>query len=80
MSGRIPYKQMYAQAIAELNTSGCTYWFTSEDEQAIQRELSKRLNSSDVPNLRALGITLKKLRWERGGIDGMLGYYLKLKS
>ena len=33
-----------------------------------------------MPSLRALGITLKKLRWERGGIDGMTGYYLKLKS
>ena len=33
-----------------------------------------------MPSLRVLGITMKKLRWERGGIDGMLGYYLKLKS
>ena len=118
MSGRIPYKQMFAQAVNELYTNDCIYWFTSEDEQviqmhnqkyqdkapleqvlssifepvpqhhkeffwqvnAIQKELSKHLNTSDIPNLRTLGITLKKLRWERGGIDGMAGYYLKLKS
>ena len=118
MSGRIPYKQMFAQAVAELHSADCIYWFTSEDEQeiqrhnqkyqdeapleqvlaaifepvrqhrreflwqvqAIQRELAKRLKASDVPNLRVLGLTLKKLRWERGGIDGITGYYLKLKS
>jgi predicted P-loop ATPase len=118
MSGRIPYKQMFAQAVEELSKTDCIYWFTSEDEQAIQqhnqkyqdkapleqvlgsvfepvkqhrkeyfwqvqdiqKELAKHLNASDMPSLRALGITLKKLRWERGGIDGMTGYYLKLKS
>ena len=37
MSGRIPYKQMFAQAVAELRDSCCIYWFTSEDEQEIQR-------------------------------------------
>ena len=48
--------------------------------QAIQQELAKRLKASDVPNLKTLGATLKRLRWERGGIDGLSGYYLKLKS
>ena len=118
MSGQIPYKQMFAQAVDELQDPDCIYWFTSEDEQAIQQhnqqyqdkapleqvlssifepvrqhrkehfwqvnaiqqELSKHLSSSDVPNLRLLGITLKKLRWEHGGIDGLQGYYLKLRS
>ena len=118
MSGQIPYKQMFAQAVDELQDPDCIYWFTSEDEQAIQqhnqqyqdkapleqvlssifepvrqhrkehfwqvnaiqRELSKHLSSSDMPSLRMLGITLKKLRWERGGIDGQQGYYLKLRS
>ena len=37
MSGRIPYKQMFAQAVSELRDSSCIYWFTSEDEQEIQR-------------------------------------------
>ena len=118
MSGRIPYKQMFAQAVSELRHPDCVYWFTSEDEQeiqrhnqkyqdkapleqvlaatfepvsqhrrenfwqvqAIQQELAKRLKAGDVPNLKALGATLKRLRWERGGIDGLPGYYLKLRS
>ena len=37
MSGRIPYKQMFAQAVTELRDPGCIYWFTSDDEQEIQR-------------------------------------------
>ena len=37
MSGRIPYKQMFAQAVTELNSLGCIYWFTSDDEQQIQQ-------------------------------------------
>ena len=36
MSGRIPYKQMYAQAIAELHQKDALYWFTSDDEREIQ--------------------------------------------
>ena len=118
MSGRIPYKQMFAQAVTELYNPDCVYWFTSEDErsiqehnrqyqdsssleqvlqnlfepskirrkaffwqvQAIQEELSKRLKSSDVPSLKTLGETIKKLHWPHGGIDGAKGYYLRLKS
>ena len=118
MSGRIPYKQMFAQAVTELHNPDCIYWFTSEDEHEIQQhnsqyqdtssleqvlqnffqpskihkkecfwqvhniqeELSKHLKASDVPNLRVLGETIKKLKWPRGGIDGLKGYYLRLKS
>ena len=47
--------------------------------QTVQQELAKRLKSSDVPNLKTLGETLKKLRWPRGGTSGIRGYYLKLK-
>ena len=118
MSGRIPYKQMFAQAVTELRNPDRIYWFTSEDEHEIQQhnsqyqdtssleqvlqnffqpskihkkecfwqvhniqeELSKHLKASDVPNLRVLGETIKKLKWPRGGIDGLKGYYLRLKS
>ena len=118
MSGRIPYKQMFSQAVTELRNSDCIYWFTSEDEreiqehnrqyqdassleqvlqnlfepskihkkdyfwqvQAIQKELEKHLKASDVPNLKILGETLKKLRWPKGGISGIRGYYLKLRK
>ena len=41
MSGRIPYKQMYAQAVAELKAPDCLYWFTSEDEREIQTHNSQ---------------------------------------
>lgn len=48
--------------------------------QAIQKELERHLKSSDVPNLKLLGETIKKLRWPKGGISGVRGYYLKLKK
>ena len=37
MSGRIPYKQMFAQALTELRNPNCIYWFTFEDEREIQQ-------------------------------------------
>lgn len=37
MSGRIPYKQMYAQAVYELRMRDAIYWFTSDDERHIQQ-------------------------------------------
>ena len=118
MSGRIPYKQMFAQAVRELKSPNCIYWFTSEDEkeiqehnrqyqdvssleqvllsifevssihkreffyrvQDIQSELEKHMKASDIPNLKELGSAIKKLKWKRGGIKGVRGYYLKLKK
>ena len=117
MSGRIPYKQMFAQAVAELRSPDCVYWFTSDDEQdiqehnkryqqestvevvltslfmpteehkrenlwtvaAIQKELSKHLKASDVPNITNLGKALKNLRWIRGANNGIRGYYLVVR-
>ena len=118
MTGTIPYKQMYAQAVAELSDPDCVYWFTDDDERviqlhnqryqqesapeqvltqlfepvgqhkkelfwtttAIQKELGKHLKAADVPNLTSLSASIKKLRWQRFKIKGILGYYLKLKS
>ena len=118
MSGRIPYKQIFAQAVTELHDPDCIYWFTSEDEReiqvhnsqyqqessvesvltgifepatdrqkthlwtvaTIQKELSKRLKASDVPNLTRLGKALKVLKWPRGGNTGVRGYYLQLRT
>ena len=117
MSGRIPYKQMFAQAVAEVRRPGCVYWFTSDDERdiqrhnqqyqqesapemilselfepvaqhkkeyfwtttAIQRELAKHLNAKDVPNLRNISTTIKKLKWNKTKNNGIWGYYLKIK-
>lgn len=118
MSGRIPYKQIFAQAVTELHDPDCIYWFTSEDEReiqihnsqyqqessvesvltgifepatdrqkthlwtvaTIQKELSKHLKASDVPNLTRLGKALKVLKWPRGGNTGVRGYYLQLRT
>ena len=117
MSGKIPYKQMFAQAVAELRDPDCVYWFTDVDEReiqqhnqlfqqesapemvlsqvfeptaqhrmedfwtttAIQQELSKHLRSGDVPSLKSLGLTIKKLRWKMTKNLGVRGYYLRLR-
>jgi len=46
MSGRIPYKQMYAQAVTELQDRYCIYHFTSDDEREIQRHNSQYQEAS----------------------------------
>ena len=117
MTGQIPYKQMYAQAVAELKDPDCIYWFTEADEREIQQhnrhyqqesapeqvlanlfepstlhrkeqfwkvtdiqsELSKHLKAADVPNLTNLGVAIKKMKWPRGSIHGVRGYYLQLR-
>lgn len=50
MSGRIPYKQMFAQAVAELENPDCVYWFTSDDEQEIQRH-NQQFQQASAPEL-----------------------------
>ena len=41
MSGQIPYRQMFAQAVNELSVNDCIYWFTAADEAEIQRHNSQ---------------------------------------
>jgi len=48
MKGRIPYKQMFAQAVRELHQSNCLYWFTSDDEARIQRHNSRYQQESSL--------------------------------
>jgi hypothetical protein len=36
MAEEPPYRQMFAQAQAELQQEGCIYWFTNDDERLIQ--------------------------------------------
>ena len=50
MSGQIPYKQMYAQAVAELRDPDCIYWFTSDDEREIQRH-NQQFQQESAPEL-----------------------------
>ena len=47
---------------------------------ALALNINRDFGNSMVPNLRVLGETIKKLKWPRGGIDGLKGYYLRLKS
>ena len=117
MSERVPYKQMFAQAVTELRDPNCLYWFTSEDEREIrehnqsfmeesstegilpslfepaaehtkenlwrvidiQQELAKHLKAKDVPSIISLGKAIKALRWPKAAINGLRGYYLKLR-
>lgn len=51
-------------------------WKTTD----IQKEIAKQLKASDVPNLKSLGIAIKKLNYPRGGICGIRGYYLTLRK
>jgi len=51
-------------------------WKTTD----IQKEIAKQLKASDVPNLKSLGIAIKKLNYPRGGISGIRGYYLTLRK
>ena len=46
--GKIPYRQMYAQAVSELRQPDCLYWFTSEDEREIQQHNSKYQDISSL--------------------------------
>ena len=46
----------------------------------IQRELAKHVKASDVPNLKALGASIKALRWRKAANNGVRGYYLKLRN
>ena len=50
MSGQIPYKQMYAQAVSELYSPHCIYWFTSDDEREIQRH-NQQFQQESAPEL-----------------------------
>lgn len=51
-------------------------WKTTD----IQKEIAKQLKANDVPNLKSLGIAIKKLNYPRGGISGIRGYYLTLRK
>ena len=52
------------------------FWRTTD----IQAELRNHLKACDVPNLTILGLAIKKLKWPRGSIHGIRGYYLQLKK
>ena len=47
---------------------------------AIQQELAKHVRATDLPTLKKLGHALKDLHYQRGGIDGVRGWYAKVKE
>ena len=51
MSGQIPYKQMFAQAVHELNSRDCIYWFTSDDEREKQQHNRQYQQPSTVEDV-----------------------------
>ena len=53
------------------------YFWTVTD---IQKEISKHLKASDVPNLKSLGTAIKRLNFPKGGISGIRGYYMTLRK
>ena len=82
MSGRIPYKQMFAQAVAELREPGCVYWFTSEDEREIQRHNRQYQQESSMemvlPALfEPVKVHKKEFLWQVQAIQEELAKHLK---
>ncbi|MBQ9650155.1 MAG: hypothetical protein IJV25_07000 [Prevotella sp.] len=51
MSERVPYKQMFAQAVTELRDPDCLYWFTTEDEQEIRQHNQSFMEESSVESI-----------------------------
>ena len=51
MSERVPYKQMFAQAVTELQNPDCLYWFTSEDEREIREHNQSFMEESTAEGI-----------------------------
>ena len=51
MSQRVPYKQMFAQAVTELSNPDCLYWFTSEDEREIREHNQSYMEESSAEGI-----------------------------
>ena len=82
MSGQIPYKQLYAQAVTELEDPDCIYWFTDDDERDIQRHNSHYQQES-APELvlsqlfEPVNQHKKEFFWTVTSIQQELGNHLK---
>ena len=82
MSGDIPYKQMYAQAVAELRDPDCVYWFTNDDERDIQQHNSHYQQESTPEMLLKQFFMPSKVRkkdhfWTTSAIQQELRNHLK---
>ena len=82
MSGKIPYKQMFAQAVTELKDPDCVYWFTSEDEQEIQQH-NRQYQQESAPEqlltelFEPSSVHKKENFWTTTAIQQELGKHLK---
>ena len=82
MSGDIPYKQMYARAVAELRDPDCVYWFTNDDERDIQQHNSHYQQESTPEMLLKQFFMPSKVRkkdhfWTTSAIQQELRNHLK---
>ena len=82
MSGKIPYKQMFAQAVTELKDPNCVYWFTSDDEQEIQQH-NRQYQQESAPEqllselFEPSSVHKKENFWTTTAIQQELGKHLK---
>ena len=82
MSGPIPYKQMYAQAVDELRDLGSIYWFTSDDEREIQQH-NQQYQQVSAPEQVLMQLFepaeqhKRESFWTTTAIQHELGYHLK---
>ena len=82
MTERVPYKQMYAQAVKELKDPDCLYWFTTEDEQEIREHNNAYLDVSSTESLQAgifepTEVRKKEYLWRATDIQNELKNRLK---
>lgn len=76
---------MYAQAVRELNQRDCIYWFTSEDEQEIQRH-NTQYQQESAPELvlseifEPTRVHSRENLWTTTTIQQELGKHLKAKD
>ena len=85
MSERVPYKQMFAQAVSELRDPDCLYWFTSEDERIIREHNQSFMEETSaegiLPSLfEPCDVHVKENLWRIVDIQQELSKHLKAKD
>lgn len=85
MQGRIPYRQMFAQAVRELQQPNCLYWFTSDDEARIQKHNQVYQQQSSLEEVlqnifEPTSLHQKEYFWQVSNIQQELASHLKSKD
>ena len=82
MTGLIPYQQLFAQAVTELEDPDCIYWFTAEDEREIQQH-NQLFQQESVPEqvltqyFEPATLHKKEFFWTTTAIQKELSLHLK---